>query len=458
MLTPTARVSKSAEALWNLPGGSMFPASTRRQFLGDAALGSAAVSAASLALGMDDGSSPAETVTVGVMGLSRGLSLAQSFSRLPNVQVKYVCDVDARRADAAASALDSEAGQRPEAIGDYRRILDDPAVDVLVCAAPNHWHAPATILACKAGKHVYVEKPCSHNPWEGETMVAAARAHDRVVQMGTQRRSGPSFIEAVQKLREGVIGRLFLSRSWYNNLRPSIGRGVLANVPPHLDYELWQGPAPRVPYREYGLEGEGSRHYNWHWLWHWGNGELGNNGVHALDICRWGMGVDFPVRVTSSGGRYRWEDDQETPDTHTVCFEFPDRKQITWEGLSCNKHRFRSDFVAFYGEEGALEIDGSGNYRVYDRSDKLVEEVAGGVDQADHIQNFLTAIREGKPLSCNAEIETGHKSTLLCHLGNIAHRTGRALTCRSEDGHILGDSKAMEYWKRDYEPGWEPTL
>ncbi len=317
----------------------MTESSTRRQFLGSVALGATAVSSAAIGQQPEASNSPSETITVGVMGLSRGLSLAQSFSKEKNVRVKYVCDVDARRLDAGASALDSESGHRPESISDFRHILDDDAVDVFVCAAPNHWHAPATILACKAGKHVYVEKPCSHNPWEGETMVQAARKYGRVVQMGSQRRSGPTYIEAIQKLHEGVIGRLYLSRAWYNNLRPSIGKGVPAEVPPYLDFELWQGPAPRVPYKEYKFNGELSRHYNWHWLWHWGNGELGNNGVHALDVCRWGMDVDYPVRVTSSGGRYRWEDDQETPDTHSVCFEFDGRKQITWDGLSCNKHK-----------------------------------------------------------------------------------------------------------------------
>jgi predicted dehydrogenase len=431
----------------------------RRRFLSSSLAGtSAAVIAPAVFAQSQRKASEGEQLVVGVMGLSRGRSLARSFSRRPGVRLKYACDVDDYRADACASEVEQDVGYRPQTISDFHRILDDPEVDVLVCAAPNHWHAPATILACKAGKHVYVEKPCSHNPWEGEMMVKAARTHNRYVQLGTQRRSGPTFIEAVAKLREGVIGRVYLAQSWYNNLRPSIGRAVEAEVPDNFDYELWQGPAPRRPYREFLLDGERSRHYNWHWQWHWGNGELGNNGVHALDICRWGLGVEFPVRVTSSGGRYRWDDEQETPDTHTVAFEFEGEKQMTWTGLSCSKHRGGSGFVSFTGEEGTLEINGSGTYKIFNRADKLIEEVSGEVDQDLHIENLLTAIRENKPEALHAEIEEGHKSTILCHLGNIAHRTGHTINCRPQDGHILDDEDAMAYWKREYEPGWEPTV
>src|SRR5262249_2593679 len=201
---------------------------------------------------------------------------------------------------------------------------------ILTVATCNHWHAPATILACAAGKHVYVEKPCSHNPNEGELMVAAARNHKRFVQMGNQRRSWPKIIEAMDQLHKGIIARGYLAQSWYYNRRPSIGHGKEAPIPEGLDYDLWQGPAPRRPFKSNYL------HYNWHWFWHWGNGELGNNGIHMIDLCRWGLGVDYPVRVTSAGGRYRYADDQETPDTQVVAFEFEGRKTITWEGLSCN--------------------------------------------------------------------------------------------------------------------------
>ena len=234
-----------------------------------------------------------------------------------------------------------------------------------------------------------------------------------------------------------MIGRVYLARSWYSNLRPSIGTAKPAAVPAGLDYDLWQGPAPRVPYVDNRI------HYNWHWFWHWGNGELGNNGIHALDLCRWGLGVDFPIRVTSSGGRYRYDDDQETPDTQTVCFEFEGRRQITWEGLSCNKHdaqirdvlrRRRSAGPGRQRQLHGLRCAGQGSRQVGSPS----------VGDNEHIVNLLDAIRDDKPLSLNAEIEEGHKSTLLCHLGNIAHRTGRTLTCDPSNGHIVGDDAAMK--------------
>lgn len=429
---------------------------TRRRFLESSlAAGAATLAAGAYVSAADE---TPKTVTVGIMGLSRGASLMQTFAAQPGCVVKYLCDVDETRAIAGVKRLQADKGQNPQPLGDFRRILDDPEVDALVCAAPNHWHAPATIMGLNAGKHVYVEKPCSHNPWEGELMVEAARKANKAVQMGSQRRSSANYQEAIQKLRDGAIGRVYLARSWYNNLRPSIGRRRPATPPATFNYDLWQGPAPRVPYQEYVLGDSASFHYNWHWLWHWGNGELGNNGVHALDICRWGLGVDYPTRVTSSGGRYRWEDDQETPDTQTVAFEFPDRKQAVWEGLSCNKHKVDSGFVSFYGDEGVLAIDAGGSYTIYDRNDQPGEQVKGRLNDGDHILNFLTAIRENKPLELNAEILQGHRSTLLCHLGNIAQRTGRSLTCDPSNGHILSDAEAMQYWKREYEPGWEPKI
>jgi predicted dehydrogenase len=391
-------------------------------------------------------------VTVGVMGMSRGRSLAETFGNQPGVRVKYLCDVDSERLASGLEHISANTPQTPEPTADFRRILDDPEVDVLICAAPNHWHAPATILGCQAGKHVYVEKPCSHNPWEGETMVKAARDHDRAVQMGNQRRSSAAFQAAIQRLHEGVIGRVYHSRSWYNASRPSLGTGQQVAAPDRLDYELWQGPAPRLPYMDNRV------HYNWHWFWHYGNGELGNNGVHSIDICRWGLGVDYPTRVTSSGGRYRWQDDQETPDTHVVSYEFDNGSQISWLCLSCNERTSATGFVAFYGENGAMEIDSSGAVKLYDASDKLIEETPGHMSDSDHVLNFLTAIREGKHLELNSEILEGHKSTLMCHLGNIAQRTGRTINCRPSDGSIIGDDDALAYWKRDYAEGWAPTV
>ncbi len=424
----------------------------RRRFLQQASAIGTTLGAHALCAG-DTPSRPAsDRVILGVMGLGRGQGLAKTFSQQPNVELRYLCDVDQQRVDTCQRALQPLVDYQPQAVRDVRRILDDPDVNALVCAAPNHWHAPVTILACQAGKHVYVEKPCSHNPWEGEMMIQVARQFQRAVQVGTQRRSNEGVAEAIQLLSEGAIGRVYLAHSWYNNLRGPIGHGQSATVPPHLDYELWQGPAPRREYRSNVV------HYNWHWRWHWGNGELGNNGVHALDLCRAGLGVDFPRKVTSSGGRYAFQDDQETPDTQTVCLEFSRDRQITWQGLSCNRHG--GEFVTFYGTDGTLELDATGAYRVLDRGDHLQSErkIGDPACEARHAMNFLSAIRNDQPESLTAEVAEGHKSALLCHLGNIAQRTGRALQCDPSDGRIREDPEAMQFWQRQYAPGWTPKI
>ncbi|MDG2131201.1 MAG: Gfo/Idh/MocA family oxidoreductase [Fuerstiella sp.] len=429
---------------------------SRRKFV---AAGSAVAAATSLTTGLHTSpasaalSSAQDRVVVGVMGLSRGMSLARTFSETPGVEIKYLCETDTNRLNAAKKSFEGLVDYGVQTTGDFRQILDDPDVDILICAAPNHWHAPAAIMACNAGKHCYVEKPCSHNPWEGEMAVAAARKHKRCVQMGNQRRSAEKIIEAMKLLHEGRIGRVYYSRSWYANSRGSIGTGTPAEVPPHIDYELWQGPAPRQPFTSNRLP------YNWHWVWHYGNGELGNNGIHTLDLSRWGLQADYPTRVVSSGGRYRFDDDQQTADSHVVSFQFEGKRQIIWEGLSCSRLGLDGNGfgVTFHGEDGSVKLDGWG-YSLHDSKGKEIERVAGARSDADHIANFVNAVRADDPTMLNAEIEEGHKSTLLCHLGNIAHRTGDTITCDPSNGHIVGNAAAEKLWKREYEPGWEPTI
>ena len=379
-----------------------------------------------------------EKIVVAILGTGgRGTEVAQVYARQPGVELAYVCDVDSKHVAEAAKAIEKLGKPTPKTAIDFRKVLDDKAVDAVYIATPNHWHAPMAMLACQAGKHVYVEKPCSHDPWEGEMLVQNARKHKRLVQMGNQRRSMPKIIEAMQRLHEGVIGRTYLAQSYYTNERKATGVGKPADPPKELDYALWQGPAPAKPFHTNYL------HYTWHWFWHWGNGELGNNGIHYLDVCRWGLGVDFPIHVASTGGRYRYEDDQQTPDTNQVSFEFEGRKSATWEGLSCNKmpEGQKAD-VIFYGDNGSLRINGS-NYSIYDPKGKEIEKVAGEGKEELHIANFLNAIR-GK-CALNSEIEQGAKSTLLCHLGNISYRTGRALKCSPKDGTILEDKEAMTF-------------
>ena len=424
---------------------------SRRTFV--ASTGVLATAASSSLSAAPSATSKADKIVIGVMGLSRGMSLAKDFAATPGVEVKYFCETDSNRLALALKSFAPTVDNEVIATADFRQILDDPDVDALVCAAPNHWHAPAAILACAAGKHCYVEKPCSHNPWVGEMVVAAARKYKRCVQMGSQRRSAEKIVEAIKMVHDGRIGDVFYSRSWYANLRGSIGQGTPAPVPPHIDYELWQGPAPRQPFTSNRLP------YNWHWVWHYGNGELGNNGIHSMDLSRWGLQVDYPNRVVSSGGRYLFEDDQQTADTHMVSFEFDGKKQMVWEGLSCNRLGLDgSSFgVSFHGTDGSIKLDMWG-YSVHDPKGKELEKVEGVRSDSVHIANFIDAIRADDHTVLNAEIEDGHKSTLLCHLGNIAHRTGDTINCNPTNGHIIDNAEAEKLWKREYEPGWEPTV
>jgi predicted dehydrogenase len=410
------------------------------------------------------GGAPSEKVVVAVMGLNgRGTVLGQVFGKTANAEVAYVCDVDAAVLGKGVTAVGAAQGKAPKGLGDFRRALDDKAVDALVIAAPDHWHAPAAILALSAGKHVYLEKPCGHNPREGEMLVAAQRRFARLVQMGTQRRSSPRAIEAVQAIAAGAIGRPYFARAWYANRRRAIGRGKAAPVPRELDYELWQGPAPRTPYRDNVV------HYNWHWFRRWGTGEICNNGTHEIDVARWALGVDYPVRVTSVGGRYHFDDDWEFTDTQEAGFEFEGQKTIVWQGLSCNgyptQNRGRGTIVQ--GTAGSMVLDQDG-YTVYDLENKVVKEsvaqasrdplAPSGDDELTglHVANFVEAVRTGAAL--HQPIDEGAKSVLLCHLGNIAQWTGRALRTDPASGRIVGDDEAMRFWHREYAPGWAPVV
>jgi predicted dehydrogenase len=415
------------------------------------------------------GGSPNEKVVVAVMGLNgRGTVLARTFARSPHAEVAYLCDVDSQVLAKSVTAIAGVSAKSPKALGDFRHALDDKAVDALVIAAPDHWHTPAALLAMQAGKHVYVEKPCGHNAREGELLVAAQRKHQRVVQMGTQQRSAPRSIEVVQAIREGLIGQPYLARAWYANTRATIGRGKPAPVPANLDYELWQGPAPHTPYRDNVI------HYNWHWFRRWGTGEICNNGTHEIDVCRWALGVDTCARVTSTGGRYHFDDDWEFPDTQEAVFEFAGGKMIIWQGQSCNglpTHN-RSRGSAILGTSGSVVLDRDG-YTIYDLKNQVVRQVVAPQQaesqKADplnvtaddaatglHIADFVEAIRTDAAL--HAPIDEGVKSVLLCHLGNIAQRTGRKLRTDPTSGRIVGDADAMKSWSREYAPGWEPTV
>ena len=423
----------------------------RRQFLKQSSILSAGAVSLASAPWLRAAKSPNEKVVVAVIGCNgRGMAHIAGYLASPHAEIAYICDVDSRAVKKGIEAVRKKQTKEPKGVSDLRKVLEDPNVDAVSIATPDHWHAPATILACAAGKHVYVEKPGSHNLNESQLMVAAARKHKRIVQMGNQRRSWPWVIEALTALREGELGKVFFARAWYTNHRPSIGRGKTASVPDWLDYALWQGPAPERPFKDNLL------HYNWHWFWNWGTGELGNNGVHSLDLARWGLGVDYPKRVTCGGNRYHFQDDWETPDIYVATFDYGD-KAISWDGQSCDPHGFEGEGfgVNFYGEKGSMSLAGN-NVKVYDLNSKVVREVKGKGDDSVHFANFVDAIREGKAL--NSEIEDGQRSTLLCHLGNVAWRTGHTINFDPTTRKVVGDKDAEALTKRAYRPGWEPTI
>ena len=407
-----------------------------------------------------------EKIRVACMGVnSRGLAVGKNFALQKNCEVLHVCDVDSRAADICIEVIGKIQTNKPKATPDFRNALEDKDLDALIVTAPDHWHAPAALLACSAGKHVYLEKPCSHNPNEGEMLVKSAEKHKRVLQMGNQRRSWPNVAGAIAELHAGVIGRPYFAKTWYTNNRPSIGIGKETAVPEWLNYDLWQGPAPRKAYKDNLI------HYNWHWFWHWGTGEALNNGTHMIDLARWGLNVEYPTKVNSTGGRYMYQDDWQTPDTQVINLEFENKSMISWEGRSCNGKSIEANSVGiiFYAEQGSMVIESGNSYKIYDLKNNLVKEVKNNftVDarnlsdpsqnlDALHILNFFDGIRLGTRL--NSDIVSGHQSTLLVQLGNISQRVGRSLAINPTNGHILNDKAAMKFWSREYQPGWEPKI
>ena len=443
-------------------------ANDRRGFIRKTVLGTAAFSIGGILPGFSAKSyrniaGSNERINICMMGVnSRGLALSENLSGLKNCRITYVSDVDTRAAEKCIESIAKTTGEAPVASPDVRKALEDKNLDAVFVATPDHWHAPAALIAMKAGKNVYLEKPCSHNPREGEILVEAAKKYDKILQMGNQRRSWPNVITAIEGIKSGIIGKPYFGKSWYTNHRTSIGVGKEAPVPEWLNWDLWQGPAPRKAFKDNYV------HYNWHWFWHWGTGEALNNGTHMIDLLRWGMGVDFPVKVSSNGGRYHFKDDWETPDTQVISMDFKEGLSMTWEGRSCNPREIEGSSVGamFYGENGSLLITGSNGYTRYDLSGKEIEKVddlektdprntSNPARQLDalHIQNFFDAISKGDKL--HSDISSGHKSIVLLQLGNIAQRVGHSLDINPENGHILQDKVAGKLWSREYEKGWE---
>ncbi len=425
----------------------------RRGFVRMASAGLATASLAARASAAAKG--PNDKLIVGLIGCGeRGTHDAKLFQSVPNVELAYVCDVDQARLQAAAKNLGVE-GHR--AVADLRRILDDKSVDAVLVTTPDHWHSPAAILACDAGKHVYVEKPISHNLREGRLLVEASARHGTLVQHGTQCRSTPMMIEAVKLLREGIIGDVLVAKCWNIQRRGSIGRGQDTDPPAGLDYDNWVGPATMIPYRTNRV------HHRWTMWYHFGAGDMGNDGVHDIDYARWGLGVETqPTSVSASGGKFVLDGDEEFPDTQQVTFEYPGggkpgaRRLLIYEQrLWTTNYPHQCDSGAeFYGTKGQMFLSRRGKLEVLGERNAPIDVAAprGPQDDAAHVANFCAAIRGGAKL--NADALTGHLSTSLCHLGNIATRLGRSLRFDPQMEQIVGDPEADALLRREYREHW----
>ena len=426
----------------------------RRQFLHD----SAAIAASMVALqatrreaaadeAPDSGgkTSANDTVRVAVIGVrGRGMEHVRGFTHLKDARVTTICDVDRSVIGAANVALTAKYGSAPKYVQDLRRVFDDKEIDAVSIATPNHWHALAAIWACQAGKDVYVEKPVSHNVSEGRRIVEAAAKYGRIVQAGTQCRSHEGIQDAIAFLRAGKLGQVYMAKGLCYKPRGSIGFKPDGDVPSGLDYSLWVGPAEMKPYNPNRL------HYNWHWMWNTGNGDLGNQGIHQMDLARWGLGKnEFPKTVQSSGGRLGYKDQGETPNTQSLNFEFDDALlQFEVRGLITNDEAKVKIGDIFYGTEGILAITSYTEWQTY-MGPKL-EPGESGKGSGDHFANFLQAVKSRDAKSLNGPIEEGHLSSAYCHLGNIAYRLGRKLHINPSSESFVNDAEADAMLTREY--------
>lgn len=446
--------------------------STRRDFIKQAALGAAALSVGELgfsATSYAKASGSSNIIRLGIAGVNaRGLAIAQEVATMEQAKFVCVCDCDTAVMSKCCSAIEKITGERPREERDYRKMLEAKDIDAVIIAMPDHWHAPAAIMALKAGKHVYVEKPTSHNPHENELLLKAQAKYKKcVITVGNQRRSWPNVVKAIQEIHDGAIGEVSYAKCWYSRKRDSIGIGKVVPVPATLDWNLWQGPAPRVKdFKDNYLP------YNWHWFRHWGTGEALNNGTHFVDLTRWALGVGYPTKVTSVGGRFHHQgDDWEFFDTQLISFQFAGKAAFTWEGLSADSYKQEGDGVGMrvYGDGASLVLSSGNSYRIIDSAGKIVKDVKSDlvVDARNtrnpsqeldvfHFQNWFDAITKGTKL--NSTLEDACMSTQLVQLGNIAQFMGRSLDIDPYTGRIVNDKEAMTLWSREYEPGWEPKI
>ncbi len=387
-----------------------------------------------------------DRIRVAVLGVNgRGKDHIEGLMGLPDADVVLLCDPDRNVVEAAAKAFESRYNKKVETAADLRKVYERKDIDAVSIATPNHWHSLATIWACQAGKDVYVEKPGSHNIWEGRKMVEAAHKYKRIVQHGVQLRSSEAVQEAVQLLRKGVIGRVYMARGLVFRWRPSIGNKPEEPVPPHLDYDIWTGPAQMRPFSRRLV------HYNWHWHWDYGNGDVGNQGIHETDMCMWGLDVGLPERITAMGGKFLFDDDKETPEVLTSVYHYPKEKKIIQFEVRhwcTNEEHGVGVGNIFYGSDGYMLINGYDTYAVYlgQKREKGPSRKAEG----DHYANFIKAVRSRKTEDQNGPVETAHLSSALAHLGNISYRLGRRLQFDPATERFVGDDEADRMLTRNY--------
>jgi predicted dehydrogenase len=417
---------------------------TRRTFL---------LNTSALGLGLATGAraaAPSDRINVAVIGVrGRGHSLLRGFAAQKDVVVTHVCDVDEKVLQSRIPELEKATGTKATGVKDYRTLLDNKDVHAFVLGTPDHWHAIPTIQACQAGKDVYVEKPDGHNIVEGKTMVAAARKHQRMVQMGTQARSAPYLKEAAKFVADGGIGKVIFGKAWETAKQAPIPRVPDSEPPAGFDYDLWLGPAPMRPYNRYRVHG------NWRWFFDTGAGDLGNDGVHRMDYCRWVMGItDFPQAVSCAGGKFYFDDAQEWPDTMLVTYEYPG-KILVYEMRIWSEPRLHDhgEGAAIHGDKGWVLVHNSG-WKAMDGEGKVIAQGSDRLGDEAHIRNFLDAVKSRKHEDLNQDIHSGHVSSVMCHAGNIAWRTGKKLRFDAKT-ETFDDAEANKYLGREYRKGYE---
>jgi predicted dehydrogenase len=426
------------------------PSESRRRFLKDTAL---AATAAVFVTSKARAAGAADSVRIGVIGCgNQGSNHIRSLSALKDAQIAYVADIDPSRLAKAVSESGGANG-----VADFRRVLDDPSVDAVTIATPDHWHVPVALLALQAGKHVYVEKPCSHNIREGQLLIEATRKHAKVIVHGTQSRSSPAIQQAMKMLREGVIGDVLIAKCWNWQKRSDIGRLEPSAPPPGVDYDMWVGPAEWMPFQANRF------HYSWHWWHNFGCGDVGNDGIHELDYALWGLGVEMhPSIVSAAGGKYFFDDDQQFPDTMQVSFEYPgdgkvgSRRMLIYEQrLWSTTYPYNVDSGAeFIGTKGQMFISKRGKFEVRDERNRPLELKLDGAPKAEvreNFQNWIDCIRTGDVP--NANVEIAHRTATAAHLANIAVRLNRTIRFDPAHERVMGDDEANTMLTRKYRSG-----